>query len=135
MIDPNSTLRTFLVADTTLAALVSTRIYAGRDVPPPGVTPAGTGPLIAFRIRGGAGEYGGRQYEDALVIPSVQFKCYGEDEIEAYQVYRALADALHNGHGVGILHAVEEGVGQSLEEPDTEWRFVLAFFAVMVRAS
>jgi len=136
VIDPHSTIRTFLAADSTLTALISARLYAGRDVPPPAYKP-NTGPAICFRVRGGAGEYGGRDYEDALVIPSVQFKCYGATEVTAMTCYRTLVDALHNGSDGDILHAEESGIGQPLEESGTErrWRFVLCFFDVMIRAS
>jgi len=134
MIDVHATIRTFLLADVDLAALVNTRVFAGRDVPPPGTNP-GDGPCLTFKVRGGAGGYRGRDYEDALVLPSVQFKSYARSELEAYTVYRTLVDALHNGHGASILHAEEAGVGQPLEEPDTEWRFVLSFFDVMVRSA
>jgi hypothetical protein len=134
MIDVHTTVRTFLLANAGLTDLVNTRVFAGRNEPPPGYTP-GDGPCVTFKARGGAGPYRGRDYEDALIVPSMQFKCYGASEVEAYQVYRALADALHGRHGASILHAEEAGVGQPLEEPDTEWRFVLSFFDVMVRSA
>lgn len=135
MIDVHTTVRTFLLADDGLTALVNTRVFAGRNEPPAGYTPGGDGPCVTFKARGGAGTYRGRDYEDALLIPSMQFKCYGASEVEAFQVYRALADALHGGHGASILHAEEAGFGQLLEEPDIEWRFVLSFFDVMVRSA
>ena len=134
MRDVHSAIRTLLVADSGLTALVNTRVFAGRDVPPPGTAP-GDGACLTFRVRGGAGGYRGRDYEDALIVPSVQFKCYAASEIKAFEVYRALVDALHNGHDGTVLHAEEAGVGQPVEEPGTEWRFVLSFFEVMVRAS
>lgn len=134
MIDVQSAIRAVVVADSGLTALVNTRVFAGRDVPPTGTTP-GDGACLTFKVRGGAGAFRGRDYEDALIVPSVQFKCYGASELAAYQVYRALVDALHNAHDGTVLHAEETGVGQPLEEPDTEWRFVLSFFEVMVRSA
>lgn len=136
MIDVHTTVRTFLLANEGLAALVpAARVFAGRNEPPPGYAPGSDGPCVTFKVRGGAGAYRGRDYEDALLVPSMQFKCYGTSEVEAYQVYRALADALHGGRGASVLHAEEAGIGQPLEEPDTEWRFVLSFFDVMVRSA
>ena len=127
MIEPHGLIRAFLADDAALVALVGTGIYAGRDVPPPDVTP-GDGDCLVFKIRGG-----NTHYDDALIYPSVQFKAYATSEVGAYAVYRALRDALHNGHDSNILHAEEEGLGQPLEEPDTEWRYVLAFFTVLLR--
>ena len=129
MVDPHTTIRTFLVADATLIALTGSRIYAGRDVPPKGYKPS-DGACIVFRVRGG-----GPDYDDALLNPSVQFKVYAEDELDAYTAYRALYDRLHNGYSVAILHAESEVLGQLLEEPDTEWRFVLAYFLVQIKQS
>jgi len=129
LVDPHTTIRTFLAADATLTALTSTRIYAGRDVPPKGYKPS-DGACVVFRVRGGAPDY-----DDALLNPSVQFKVYGEDEVAAFAVYQALYDRLHNGYSATILHAESEVLGQLLEEPDTEWRFVLAYFLVQIKQS
>lgn len=127
MIDANAKIREFLVADVPLVNLCGTRIYAGRDVPPEGYNPA-DGDAITFKIRGGSPDY-----DDALLSPSVQFKCYGATELAAMACYRALYDALHNGTGATVLHGESEILGQALEEPDTQWTFVLAYFTVMLR--
>ena len=136
MRDVHAVVRAYLAAQSDLTDVVGARIYAGRDVPPVDYTPEGSGPCVVFKVRGGAGQYQGRDYEDALIIPSFQFKCYGYEEIEAFQVYRLLVDVLHGQHSGTILHAQETGVGQSLEEPPpTEWRFVLCFFELMIRSA
>ena len=128
MIDLHAEVEAFLsVTGTTLEGLVADRIYAGRTVPPPGYE-LSDGPCVVFRVRGG-----GPDYDDALLIPSVQFKMYGSSEESAFEVYRALYDRLHNGHDDSILHAESEVLGQLLEESDTQWPYVLAFFTVMVR--
>ena len=129
MIDPNAKVLALLEADTTLVALVGSRIYAGRDVPREGYDPA-DGSAITFRVRGGLGF----DLEDATLTPSFQFKCYGDSEINAMTCYRALVDALHNGYSADVLRGIQESVGQLLEEPGTEWPFVLAFFTVHMRA-
>lgn len=110
-----------------LADLVGSRIFAGRDVPPVGYVPA-DGDCIVFKVRGG-----GPDYDDALLNPSVQFKCYSTDEVNAYALYRTLYDHLHNGTSSAILHAESETLGQILEEPETEWYFVLSYFTIMTR--
>lgn len=127
MIDAPLLILSHVLADATLASMAGDRVFAERNVPPPGYRPA-DGPCITFKIRGG-----GPDYEDALLTPSVQFKCYDTSEVRAQALYRALHDALHNSTGPSVLHAEEEGIGQTLEEPDTEWVFVLAFFTVMLR--
>jgi hypothetical protein len=130
MIDPNAKVLTLLEANAPLVVLCGNRIYAGRDVPPPGYKPA-DGSAITFRIRGGPGF----DEEDALLTPSFQFKCYGASEIAAQTCYRALVDALHNGYTVDVLRGIQESVGQLLEEPGTEWPFVLVFFTVWIRTA
>ena len=129
MIDVNAKVLALLEADAPLVAITGSRIYAGRDVPREGYNPA-DGSAITYRVRGGFGF----DEEDALTTPSFQFKCYGADEVNAQTCYRALVDALHNGHSADVLRGVLESPGQLLEEPGTEWPFVLAFFTVHIRA-
>lgn len=130
MIDAEAVVRTYLLSKPGLTDYTGTRIFAGRHVPPVGYSLPRDGACVVFRTRGGA-----PAYDDGLVIPSVQFKCYGKSEAEAMQVYQALYDALHNGHSAQILHAEVETLGQSLEEPDTLWAFVLAYFTLLLRGA
>lgn len=125
MVDVHAVIRDYLLART--AVLVGTRVYAGRDVPPVTYSVA-DGACITFRVRGGLGDY-----EDALLSPSVQVKCYAATEQQADVLYRAVDDALQDGRDSDILWAQRETLGQPLEEPQTEWRFVLGFYRVMVR--
>lgn len=125
MIDPLALIRVFLAAE--LSGTVGTRIYAGRDNPPEGYTPS-DGKAIAFKARNIEPDY-----DDALVIFDGQFKCFGATEIDANVCYRALYDALQNGHSSTILHAETSGGGVSLEDPETGWFYVLAYFEVMLR--
>lgn len=128
MIDAQDIIRDYLLTDTPLVALVGSRIHAGRNVPPPGYQEASDGDCLTFRVRGGR-----MDYEDALVIPSVQFKFYSTSEAGAQAGYRALYDALHGATSGDILHAEIDILGQTLEEPGTQWVFVLAFFTIMLR--
>lgn len=127
MIDALQAIRDFLLADAALTALVSTRVFAGRDVPPRGVQP-GDGALITFRIRGGAPDY-----ENALLWPSVQIKCYGATEYTAEAVYRTLYDALQCARGEQVLHAELETLGGQLEEPETGWFFTVSYWRLLIR--
>lgn len=129
MVDLHAIVRAYLLTDATLVGLIGSRLYAGRDVPPVGYKPD-DGACITFKVRGG-----GPDYDDALLNPSVQLKCYAESEAEAWALYRALYDHLHNAHTASILHAESDALGQLLEEPDTKWIFVLTFFTVMVKQS
>ncbi len=128
MIDVETAIRDFLKVRPEITQYTGARIYAGRDVPPVGYSLPDNGACIVFRTRGGTPDY-----DDALLNPSVQFKCYGASEYLAMQVYRALYDVLHGGYDANILHAEAEVLGQSLEEPETQWPFVLTYFTVMVR--
>jgi len=134
VIDPHTVVKTFLENDEALVACVGTRLYAGRTEPPLGYTPE-DGNCIVFVVRPG----GGPDYEDALLVCSVQFRCFGFDairypsEIESFGVYRLLYDALHNGHDGPLLWGLTEGVGQLLSDPETGWFSVLAYFTIMLR--
>lgn len=123
-------IRNHLLSKPVLAALVDTHVFAGRNVPPPGYSLRDSGPCITFKVRGGLTDY-----EDALLEPSIQFKCYAETELLAQEVYRALFDALQTAHGAYLLHAQLEQAGQQLEEPETQWPFILTFYKVFVRST
>ncbi len=129
MVDVHDIIRDYLLTNGALTALVSTRIYAGRSVPPKTYA-IGDGACIVFRVRGG-----NEDYEGALLRPSVQFKCYAVTEADADAVYRTLDDALQNGRAAAILYAQREVQGQPLEEGDTQWRYTLAFYQFQIRTS
>jgi len=126
MVDAPAVVLAHLNNQAPLTALTGTRIWAETETPPPGYTPA-DGAAICFSTRGG-----GLDQEDAVVIPSVQFKVYAGTAYAAGQAYRALFDALHGGRGEGLLHGNLEAPGQALLEPDTLWPYVLCFFEIMV---
>lgn len=127
MIDTLDAIRNFLLKRPNVFALTGDRIYAGRNVPPVGYKPS-DGQAIAFRTRGGSPEY-----DDGVVRQSVQIKCYGDTEVEANALYRAVYDDVHNGHSAVVRYATIEQLGSTLEEPDTDWVFVLTFFNFMIR--
>jgi hypothetical protein len=124
--DENKTLRDFLLTNAALVVLVGARVYAGIDMPAEGYKPS-VGGAITFRARGGAVDY-----SDALLDPSMQFKCYGETPALARAVYAALYDALHQARGGLVRHAWCDVIGQDLLEPETGWPFVLAYFTVRI---
>ena len=129
MIDALALVLEYLEADAAFVSASGGGIFAGRDTPPSGYDPS-NGPCTVFNVRGG-----GPDYDDALLVPSVQFKSYGANELAANTCYKALCDALHNAHSTKVLWAGIEVIGQTLEEPETDWFFVLSFFSVMLKQS
>jgi len=131
MIDALGLIRKYVHQRPTVVALVGKRIWAGRTYPPKGYKPD-QGPALVFQVRGGA-----LTYEDDHVFASVQFKCYGLTEVDANELYSALVTDVHAATGVSatIRHAELEGLGTTLEEPDSEWVYVLCYVNFMIRAS
>jgi hypothetical protein len=126
MRDIPKAIRDHLLGNAPLVALVGARVYASRDVPPPGYDPS-SGACLTFKVRGGD-----VHYSDAIYIPSVQFKCYGATETAADAVYRALYDALHSKHGAVVRWGQIEVLGQPLAEPQTGWPFVYCAFRLWI---
>ena len=105
MVDTGQVLRSFLLTDPTLTALVGSRIYYGADLPA-GYTP-GDGPAVLFNTRGGAVAYHNRTLQ-----PSCQYRCFASDIPTAWQVDRALYGALHDRAGLHIRQSRLETPGQ-----------------------
>lgn len=125
MIDANTTLRTYLSNQSALTALTSTRLWPGRTFPPEDYDP-GDGAGIAFRSRGGPGLDFSRQ----VLRLSMQMKCYAANKYDANTLYRTLVDVLDDKRGDGIRQALLDVPGQTLEEQDTGWPYVLVFFDI-----
>ena len=124
MIDLNVTINTALLTRTALTAIIGARLWPDTSEVLAGYTP-NDGGALAFRIRGGDVLYRG-----GVARVSVQFKCWGIDNSTANQVESVLYDVLHDQAFGGIKSAYIEQIPQSSEEPDTEWPFVLAFYAL-----
>ena len=125
MINVEAEIRFFLAAQPTLDAVIGSRLWAAADVPIVDYNPS-QGPAICFKVRGGQ-----IQTEQRVILAtSVQFKCYGSDEMEANRCYRALYDVLDQGHGATMRWALAENPGQLLQEPerDKQWWFKLGYF-------
>jgi hypothetical protein len=131
VINLSEAIRTHLLANVALAALVQGRVYAERSSPPAGYRPD-QGPCVCLLIRGGLPEYSG-----LLQYPSVQLKCYGTSIDNANAVYRAVFAALHETRaGTVVRWGQLENLGQTLLEPDqppgSPWYFVLTFVRMFV---
>ena len=127
--DTNTILRTYLLTQTDLTDLVSTRIYCPRAPENAEL------PNITFFTRGGRST----PYIPDLLSPSVQIDCWADDSIEAREVYRALYDALQGIQNVAvgsntILSVIEEVQGQDLIDTDIPGRFrVLSFWEIIIK--
>lgn len=128
MIDGPAAIRAMLVADATVLSTATGGIYAERDVPPEGYSPATSGPAVVFRTRGGRPDY-----EADMILPSVQIKTYGKDEVEANALYRAVYDAIHHRRRGNVAWAEVETIGTTLREPEVLWPFVLFFASFTLR--
>ena len=133
--DTNSIIRTFLVAQSTLTDVVSTRVYCPRL--PENVTL----PAIGYFTRGGDSH----PYIPGLVTPSVQFDCWGDTPIAAREVYRALYDVLQGVQFQNVVvdsttyqiqSAIEEVQGQDLQDVDIpDYYKVMTFFSIQIKAT
>ena len=132
--DTNTILRTYLITQLALTAIVGTRIYIPR------LPENATLPAIGFFTRGGMST----PYIPGIINPSVQFDCWADNPITARQIYRALYDVLQGIQNQAvviapntyyIMAAREEVQGQDLVDTDIQGYFrVLTFFDVEIRA-
>jgi hypothetical protein len=130
--DANSILRTWLAAQASLTAVVSTRIYCPR------LPEKATLPALAFFVRGGSST----PYIPPLVDPSFQFDCWGSSPIEARSVYTALYDVLQGQENLPVVvgittyyikSAIEEVQGQDIQDVEyPDYHRVLTFFRVKI---
>ena len=123
MTDVEAVVREYLASAAGLTAYTGERIYASRNLPA-GYKPT-DGPAVVFGIRGG-----GQDYTSHVLMPALQFRCYGATQTLARATDRALHSALNEMSGRGIKWARMEGLGQLLTEPETLWWFVLSFWDV-----
>ena len=70
---------------------------------------------------------------NALLRTRWQFKVYGRDVYQIRSLYLALMDALHDTRGRGhILSSQPAGPGTMLNDPGTEWPFMLVFIETTI---
>ncbi len=131
--DTNSIIHAYLVDQTSLTTLVGTRINVPR------LEENQTLPAIGFFTRGGRSN----PHIEEMVSPSVQFDCWADSPIGVRTVYRELVDVLQGIQNVNvtvdgsvyqIISAVEETIGQDLQDVDVPFRFrVMTFFQITIR--
>jgi hypothetical protein len=132
--DVGAIIRAHLRNDANLTALVGDNLWF--KVEPPsfprggyedqgGYNPERDGPGIVFMTRGG-----GTDYSSALLQPSVQFRCFGQTEKQAYDVYLLLVDALQDQRSDDgcVLISRLETQGQKTRDGNTNFPIVFCAF-------
>ena len=134
MYDPEIILREYLVDQTTLTDVVSTRIYCPR------LPENATLPALSFITVGGMSN----PHIEPIPKPTFQFDCWDDSHSGARTLYLALHSVLQGVQNqtvtIGstayrIMCAVEEGTGQDLVDQEIPNYFrVLAFFNIEIQA-
>jgi hypothetical protein len=129
MVDPYLALLTYLRATSPLRTLLGGNYVYTPELPG---HRRGDQKNVTFRNSGGQTA----PYLRAQDL-RVTFRCYGESAEDAYEVYGALYDRLHDTQNfivgdVGFHGATEEVPGVPTEDPVTNWPFVFAVYSVRV---
>lgn len=135
MIDPYNALRAFLIDTSPLRTLLGGNHVYYPELPG---SRSGTQRNITFRGTGGMTE----PYLRAQDL-RITFRCYGAPSStvssaeDARDVYAALHDRLHGVQNfivgdVGFHGAIEDVPGVALEDPATDWPYVVAVYSVRV---
>lgn len=133
VVDPVAAIRTVLLADGGVAALVETRVYGG-EVPEKDTNKMGRA-CVVVNASGGMGMSGGEGYLE-LGKQRIDTICYGSTLNEAFTVYCAVHRALKQMHrrvasGV-LLHSAEPvSKGVTARDPVTTWPTTLASWSVL----
>lgn len=123
MIDIEATIRAHLVTLAGIQAVFGSRVYMARALPP-GYRPS-DGPALLGMPRGGAQEFHSKLYR-----VSIQFRVYAETEAKARDAFQKLYAALNDTAARNIPYVrLEEGtMYMLLNEPETDWPYILSFF-------
>lgn len=131
--DETQAVLTFLQAQSAITTLTGSRIWGDRSKPPAGYKPS-DGVGICLKVRGGV------DLDPSVIMdPSFQFKIYGHvdgapDEVTCRNAARVLHDYFQERADGNILTVRRETLPVTLQEPETNWTYVLVFYKVMVRS-
>lgn len=100
-------------------------MFASTDLPE-GYEPGQNGPAHLFSVRG----QGEQDYSNQVQTRSYQFSTYAVSEREARAEALALYDILNDAKTYHILASRMEGAPSPLNDPETEWPYVLSFYSI-----
>ncbi len=129
-IDTISNLRTYLVAQAALTAVLANAAYIyGPPGFPDSVVSSMPCQLITFLQSGGV-PHG---FQTPLTSARIEFRCYGATHIEASEVERTLASVLdkQNNAAIGsncMFSASKSTEASFLTDPETDWPFVFVVY-------
>jgi|SRR5579864_218913 len=134
MVDPVTAVLGWLKADSGIATLVGTNVFA--PALPEGFSLESGVNAIVVRRRGGP-----RHPEiPALVRPSIAVECWSLDSVVARQIYGLVSDKIHGSTSIDlgangfIILAQEEVGGQDIFDPVTHWPMTFGYFRLIIRA-
>ncbi len=136
-IDVLSALRTYLVAQATLTAVLANAAYVyGPPGFPDSVVSSMPCQLITFLQSGGM-PHG---FQTPLTSARVELRCYGATHIEASEVERTLASVLdkQNNTVIGsncMFSASKSTEASFMTDPETDWPFVFIVYNLIFNMS
>lgn len=127
--DPLVAIRTLLLTDTEVAALVDSRVFVAEL--PGGETPHMPRAAVVLSEAGGRGSRGFARIGDTRV----DVRSYGGDLVQSWQVHAAVHEVLkqlrRSRVGEALVYTVTvEGGPLRLREPQVEWPLVLRTYQV-----
>lgn len=129
MNDAADIVRDYLLAQPPIIGKSQTRIWAELTTPPTGYQPS-DGTAIVFKATPG-----GFEAANTILRTRWQFKIYGPDVYAIRNLYLALMDAMHDTRGRGRISSSQpEGPGTILNDPGTEWPFMLTFITTRIKS-
>ncbi len=128
MLDIDATIRAHLASLAELTAVFGSRMYMGRSLPPGYKVEQGA--ALLGMVRGG-----GQEFHSQLYRPSVQFRVYAATEAEARSAFGALYDALNDtvARGIAYIRQDEGTFPVLLNEPETNWPYILSYFTFQLQ--
>ena len=126
MVNPIVEILAFLNSQTSLTTL-TTQFHGGLTYPPKEYIPGDR--AIVFNTRGG-----NLSYDSTLLIESFGFKCYGANEVQAYELGQTLIVALHDKHWGKISSAQVQATGVPTQEPEVSWWYSTVYFLLQFKS-
>jgi hypothetical protein len=127
--------RAFLLADASVAALVSTRVY-GVELPDSDAEVKAMPRKAVVLVPAGGDLLVGRRSYLRVSDPRMDVFSYGETAYETSRVDRAVRGALkqmrRNTQGTTMLYSADPvSTARVFRDPDTEWRSLVSTYTVL----